>query len=395
MNLKDKRADALAEAKVIAEQATAAGRDLTDGEAALIDQKISEVEDLDKQLARAAESKKRIDEFAGTGDDEDGGGTASRLIFGRKGAGRRAAEALMSATTGPMGSKVMPTSVPQTVPLREDALPIAREGRPVTVFDLLPALVSQTPGWYFRQQVGRTFNAGIVGTGQVKPDSEITFRDIENRLAVFAHIAGPIPEHTLRDSAALGEFLQSELIYGLRLAVEDEVFTGDGSDIIGEDGTSVVGKHFAGLLNTSGVLDQPFTTDAVTTIAAGAGRLEASGFNVSGVAVHPDDWLTMTTTRHAGGGFDLGGAVDAAARTVWGHQVVISGGIPSGTAVALSDGCAAIRTGAEGLEVRAITINDDPARNQVRLRGEGRFALDVYRPAGMAVLDLTGDGGSA
>ena len=69
----------------------------------------------------------------------------------------------MSATTGPMGSKVMPTSVPQTVPLREDALPIAREGRPVTVFDLLPAMVSQTPGWYFRQQVGRTFNAGIVG----------------------------------------------------------------------------------------------------------------------------------------------------------------------------------------------------------------------------------------
>ena len=299
MNLKDKRADALAEAKAIAERATAAGRDLTDGEAALIDQKISEVEDLDKQLARAAESKKRIDEFAGNGDDEDGGGTASRLIFGRKGAGRRAAEALMSATTGPMGSKVMPTSVPQTVPLREDALPIAREGRPVTVFDLLPALVSQTPGWYFRQQVGRTFNAGIVGTGQVKPDSEITFRDIENRLAVFAHIAGPIAEHTLRDSAALGEFLQSELIYGLRLAVEDEVFTGDGSDIIGEDGTSVVGKHFAGLLNTSGVLDQPFTTDAVTTIAAGANRLEATGFNVAGVAVHPDDWHTMTTTPAA------------------------------------------------------------------------------------------------
>ena len=389
MNLKKQRADALAEAQAIAERAKAAGRDLTDGEAAQIDQKIAEVGDLDKKIARAAEDSKRLEQFAGTGDDEDGDGTASRLIFGRKGAGRRAAEALMSATTGPLGAKVMPTSVPQTVPLREDALPIPREGRPVTVFDLLPALVSQTPGWYFRQQIGRAFNAGIVGTGEVKPDSEITFRDVENRLAVFAHIAGPIPEHTLRDSAALGEFLQSELIYGLRLAVEDEVFNGDGSDIIGEDDTSIVGKHFAGLLNTSGVLDQPFTTDAVTTIAAGAGRLEATGFNVSGVAVHPDDWLTMTTTRHNGGGFDLGGAVDAAARTVWGHQVVVSGGVPSGKAVVLSEGSAAIRVGAEGLEVRAITINDDPARNQVRLRGEGRFALDVYRPAGINVLNLT------
>lgn len=365
MNLKAMRAAALKAGKDIAAKAKADGRDLTADEVTAIDAKIAEVVDLDQKLAMAAKSKVSIDRLAGVGDDddEDGEGMASRLVFGRKGAGRRAAEALMSATAGPMGAKIMPTSVPQTVPLREDALPIAREGRPVTVFDLLPALVSQTPGWYFRQQVGRTFNAGIVGTGEVKPDSEITFRDIENRLAVFAHIAGPISEHTLRDSAALGEFLQSELIYGLRLAVEDEVFNGDGSDIIGEDGTSVVGKHFAGLLNTTGMLDQPFTTDAVTTIAAGASRLEATGFNVAGVAIHPDDWLTMTTTRHNGGGFDLGGAVDAAARTVWGHQVVVSGGIPSGTAVALSQGSAAIRIGAEGLEVRAITINDDPARN--------------------------------
>lgn len=189
MNLKKQRADALAEAQAIAERAKAAGRDLTDGEADLIEQKIAEVGDLDKKIARAAEDTKRLEQFAGNGDEEDADGMASRLIFGRKGAGRRAAEALMSATTGPMGEKVMPTSVPQTIPLREDALPIPREGRPVTVFDLLPALVSQTPGWYFRQQVGRTFNAGIVGTGEVKPDSEITFRDVENRLAVFAHIA--------------------------------------------------------------------------------------------------------------------------------------------------------------------------------------------------------------
>ena len=114
MNLKKQRADALAEAQAIAERAKAAGRDLTDGEAAQIDQKIAEVVDLDKKIALAAEDSKRLEQFAGTGDDEDGDGTASRLIFGRKGAGRRAAEALMSATTGPLGAKVMPTSVPQT-----------------------------------------------------------------------------------------------------------------------------------------------------------------------------------------------------------------------------------------------------------------------------------------
>lgn len=392
MNIKQQRADALADAQAIAERAKSAGRDLTDAEVAQIDQRIAEVGDLDRQIERAAKSQDGIDRLAGVGKyevDEDGDGTGSRLIFGRKGAGRRAADALMSATTGPTGAKVMPTSVPQTIPLREDALPIPREGRPVTVFDLLPAHVSETPGWYFRQQVGRAFNAGIVGTGQVKPDSEITFRNVENRLAVFAHIAGPLAEHTLRDSQALGEFLQSELIYGLRLAVEDEVFTGDGSDIIGEDGESVVGSHFSGLLNTTGVLDQAFTTDAVTTIAAGAARLEATGFSVSGIAVNPEDWLAMTTARNASGSFDLGGAVDAAARTVWGHQVVVSGGIPSGKAVAIGANTAAVRLGAEGLEVRAITINDDSARNQVRLRGEGRFALDVYRPAGINVLNLT------
>lgn len=398
MNVKQMRADALKAAKDIVDSVQAQGRSFTEAESAKVDAHLAQVEKYDGLLEASAKSKAIADRIAATTlpdgfEDEDGDpGTGLQkdgaAIFSIKGVGQSIASRLMSAR-GPRGAKAMPTHVAQTVPVVE-AEPIHQGGRVDTIFDLLPVRVTETPSWTYRRATRRELAAAVVGTGEVKPTSVIEFEDRIGRLAVIATLAGPLAESTLIDYPAMVRFVEDELLLSIRLAVEDQVFSGTGEAITSSaDSTTEVGRHFEGILKTSGVLQQAATGDALGTIATGAMRLEAEGFTVAGIAMHPSDWVALTIKRNASGGFDLGGAVDPAARTIWGHPVRLTRGLPEGTALAIATEAAAIRVGHEGLDVRAITVNDDAARNQVRVRAEGRFALDLYRPGGFVVLDLT------
>lgn len=398
MNLNMKRASVLEQAHKIVDRAKAADRELSDSEQSQVDQYIDEVKGIDKRLRKAVDDQRLVERLAGTPrpDVDEESGHAPSLdaadgvsVFQLKDAGERIARRLMSAD-GPGGVKAVPTSVAQTVPVMVDPEPIGQGGRVDSLFDLFPSRPTDQPSWLYRRQVSRELNASIVGTGEVKPDSVIEFEEVTGRLSVVATVAGPLSESTLTDYPALVRFVQGELLLGIRLAVEDQIISGTGEPIYAsDDGSREVGQNFLGILNTPGVLDQAFTGDALGTIATATTRLEADGFGVAGLAVNPSDWVSMVTARNASGGFDLGGAVDAAARTVWGHRVRLSRAVPEGTALAVASESAAIRTGAEGMDVRAIAINDDMARNQVRIRTEGRFALDVYRPGGFAVVHLT------
>lgn len=394
MNLKAERAAALKAANDIADAAKAANRDLTDREVAQIEAHLENVKKLDERIEKAARGT-AILEYIASGpaplEHWDGapyveGEKAGVSLFQLKNAGGMVARHLMTAD-GPRGVKAVPTTIGQSVPTVVDPEPIGQGGRVDSIFDLLPVVPVETPAWTYRRGTVRELNAAVVGTGEVKPGSRIEFEDVTNTLAVIAHVAGPLPESTLIDYPAMVRFVQDEMLLGVRLAVEDEVFAGSGEVITSADGRTV-GAHLRGILNTTGVLHQDPAGDALATIATATTRLEADGYTVAGIAMHPDDFVTIATKRNTSGGFDLGGAVDPAARTIWGVPVRFTRGLTKGTALALSAGAAAIRTGREGLDVRAVQINDDAARNQIRVRVEGRFALDMYRPGGIVAINL-------
>lgn len=398
MNLKAQRDAAMKAATDIVAASKSAQRDLTDAEVNTIDAQMDVIRDLDEKLKKAAASKAILERVAqsgmtitggdGTGDFPDMDSSSTMSLFGLKDAGPRIARQLMTAH-GPGGAKAVPTSVAQTVPIVVDAEPVAEGSRQPTVFDLLPVRQVFTPAWTYRRAVSRELNAATVGEGEVKPTSNLQFQDITGHLGVIATIAGPLAEATLIDYPAMVSFIEGELMAGVRLAVEDQVFSGTGEDIMATgEPTRKVGQYIQGILNTTGVLQQAAGTDVLATIAIAATRLEADGYQLSGIAMNPTDWVNIATKRNTSGGYDLGGAVDAATRKIWGHDVRLTRGVPLGKALAISKEAAAIRTGSEGITIRAIAINDDMARNQVRVRVEGRFALDVYRPSGMCVIDL-------
>ena len=80
--------------------------------------------------------------------------------------------------------------------------------------------------------------------------------------------------------------------------------------------------------------------------------------------------------------------LDAIRRTVWGVPVVVSVAHTAGTALVLSEDSVGLVTDGN-IEFVWGRINDDFSRNQVRGRAEIRAAVEVTRPAGIIVCDLT------
>ena len=133
---------------------------------------------------------------------------------------------------------------------------------------MLPVVPVETPAWTYRRGTVRELNAAVVGTGEVKPGSRIEFEDVTNTLAVIAHVAGPLPESTLIDYPAMVRFVQDEMLLGVRLAVEDEVFAGSGGVITSADGRTV-GPCADG---TRAGVSRAAHTAAPVTISTGTGR---------------------------------------------------------------------------------------------------------------------------
>jgi hypothetical protein len=143
----------------------------------------------------------------------------------------------------------------------------------------------------FLRQTVRTNNAAPVADGDVKPTSVYTVEEVEDRVRVrvLAHLSEPVPERYFSDHSNLEDFLRDEMEAGLYRALEDQVLSGDG-----------VGENLTGLLNTSGLLLQPFATDALTSDRKAMTRLEVFGIAPDALVLNPVDAEALDLLRDSG-----------------------------------------------------------------------------------------------
>src|SRR6478609_1045698 len=92
-----------------------------------------------------------------------------------------------------------------------------------SLLDVLPTKQHTSAEYAYLRQSVRTNNAAIVAEGAAKPTSVYSVVRVENSLQVIAHLSEGIPRYWLLDNQALEQFADSELHYGLGLAVEAKV----------------------------------------------------------------------------------------------------------------------------------------------------------------------------
>lgn len=384
--LKAEAQSAVDEAKRISTKADAEGRTMTSDERHDYDEAMTKGRDyLDKiKTAKAdlavLDAAKSLAAEIGLPVVHRGGERAASFGIKSGAAGIKSRDwavhvaAAMDVAAASTGVKALTTGsidVPNVIP----SAPVPLPDNPNRVIDLLVNNVQLGGGkeYSFLRQTARTNNAAPVPDGAVKPTSVFTFTDVEGRAVVIAHLSEPIPERFFADHAGLIQVLEGEMHRGVLDAVEAQVMTGNGT-----------GENLTGILNTSGIVSQPFSTSTFTTL-----RKARTGFQAREEV--PTAWVFNPADIET---FDL--AQDAQERyyglslnNIFGAlPQIVSSSVPAGTAL-LGDFNQCGLYVRDQLKLDADRSGELFTKNQVRLRAEGRFGFAVFRPQAFTVVDLT------
>lgn len=389
--LQDEALKHTVKARAIADRAQAEGRDFTAQEKADFDAAMTQAKGLVEQLrtVRADEKiladAKALDAQLGgvptfdafgneTSTARSGGATKSK---GRVGLAGKAGKELASRIAAGMvdGQKaLLPAGTAHAgVPLLPEVVELGHPSN--TLLDALVALPAPGPTFKALVQRQRDNRAAPVAAGEIKPTSLFGLEEVEVNLEVLAHMSEPTPRYWFEDNDALQVFVQDEMIRGLRDALEGQVLTGDGTR-----------PHLQGILSTSGIQVQSFTTDVARSVRAAITKLEVAGHEDNHVIVlRPEDWEKAETARAEGSG-QLEAVADVtrrAQRTLWGVPVVVSNALPLGTGLVIDREAVVVYADAM-VDVRwSETVADDFQKNHVRARVESRYAALVTKPLGV------------
>ena len=385
-------ADALKGARDIAQKAKDEHRPLTAFETKTFDEHMAKAGEARAKLKDIAESEARYKAIAdiSPGYDPNGdGNTGTEASFGGQGkAGQvlsfkrlaRQVKASM-ADRGGFRVKALVGSGSQVTQAQTLTSPVAL-GQPATgLLDLLPVRFLEGGDEYsYLTQVTRTNNAAPVAPGAVKPTSVYTLQRVSRKLEVIAHVSEPIPEYWLADEPALNQFVSGEMGYGLQVAVEGQVLSGDGDS-----------PNLLGLLEVSGIQTQAYHGSQILTVRSAITKVETMGYTASGLVLHALDWEAIETAADGEDRFFMtpgSNPVDRAARRLWGVPVALTTRVAQGTGVLLSQGSASV-VADPAVSMQWGRVNDDFTRNQIRARVEGRFGVECYRPSGVVEIDLS------
>ncbi|MBV5244340.1 HK97 family phage prohead protease [Mycolicibacterium sp. PAM1] len=372
----------LALVKQIIDTADELGRDLTAEETSQVEEATGKAKSLDSRIAQVekdmaiyADTKRTADIIGGLDDmarNASGETEGGHLALTGKHAKAMAQRVIKAMPRGPGGTKAFAAGVQTTSTI---VLPdVVQTGRPaVSVLDVLPTRVVP-PSYSFLRQSARNNNASVVPVGGTKPTTDPQVVGVENRLRVVAHVSTGLDHYLLSDAPNLERFVQDEMLYGLRVKLEQQILAGAGEDISDDDMT--------GVLNTSGVVVQAFATNALTSVRKAITTLEAAGYKPGLIVLSAADWEAVELLNATSGATDVQGVpVDPVARRLWGVPVVLNQGLGAKTGLVIGDGALTVDHDGQ-VEVKwSDAVSDDFLKNQVRCRVEGRFGVSVNQPA--------------
>ncbi|HML99065.1 MAG TPA: phage major capsid protein [Tepidiformaceae bacterium] len=325
-------------------------------------------------------------DFLGPGRGLPGGGSGS-------GAARELAEHFAQnpeAANAPSGAKVV-SSLIETALARpvHDGYRAALDGgnlgaftlnattwadlprRRLSVLDLIPVAgaVEGLGGekvQYFKTTV-RTNNAATVAALAEKPESVLTITREETTMWTYAHISEQVPLQFLMTPSGLQQFLEQDMAASVLEAHEADILAGTGT------------TEVDGILSVAGTLTQPSTGDPLGDIRRGLTQLNNVNIVPDALVLNPADAERLDLETDAEGQYHTGGPLSESSPRLWRTPIVVTTGLPAGTAILGNFALGAIRwTGLSRLEWGR--INTDLRYNAVRLVAEVAASAAVTRP---------------
>jgi HK97 family phage major capsid protein len=388
MNPTEKMRAALAAAKAIASTAEAENRDLTDAEIAEAAAHMKAYDEAKKELAKhqAADAvKKQLADIGINLGLEDYDGDTKRPPLAKLGSrsqwASKSADAIRDMYEKnrlPNGAKALFTGSVPTEPLIGE--PVTIDTPPTSLLDLIahgqPLGTREGNQFQYVRQTARVNNAAAVPDLADKPQSTYTFGEVEDHYRVYANKTEPLPIRYLDDHKTIIEIVQAQLEDDTLLAIEADVLNGDGTD-----------DAFTGILQTSGIQSQAFTTDKLTTLSNAKYKLIGQELPFNGWVMNPADVQSLENLRENGatGAFLFKSRAEIEAYL--GAPIVPSVGIAAGLAL-LGDFRQAEITPL-GDDNLTVDMGKKTENNTMVMMYEGRYGFRLKKPVAFVSVDLT------
>lgn len=243
------------------------------------------------------------------------------------------------------------------------------------------------PWFQYRQVISKTNNASLVNealtssgttaaTG-LKPLSTLDTTTAEAKAFTYAD-GMEVTNQELSDDGIIRTLIDSTLRENLDILTEDVLLNGAGS-----------ADEPAGILATSGILQQEFVTDAVTSIRKAITKLRiTSGANIQGVLLNPEDDEAWDLLKDGDDRFLGQGPFGVSPGTAWGYERIVSQSIEVGQAI-IGDFKTIQLLDLEPLAIEAFNQHRDYAqRNLVYIRAEKRAVQLIRNAARLCVVEL-------
>jgi HK97 family phage major capsid protein len=259
--------------------------------------------------------------------------------------------------------------------------------RRLTVRDLMPNLRTTSNLVQFVRELLFTNNAasqtgGSPNSGEniAKAESALTFEMDNAPVETIAHWI-PASRQILDDAPALSAYINSRLLFGLKLEEERQLLMGSGSS-----------NNLSGLVTEATAYDTARTTVATDTfmdvIRHAITQAEASFFDVDAIVLNPQDWESIELTKTSGSGADgryiFANPQSIATSRLWGKTVVATYAMPRSQFLVGAFAMAAAIWDRDDATVEVSREHSDFfIKNMVAILAEERLTLTVYRPSAL------------
>jgi len=215
------------------------------------------------------------------------------------------------------------------------------------------------------------------GENVAKAESALTFELKNSPVITIAHWI-PASKQILEDAPGLTDYINTRLLFGLKLQEETQLLSGDGT-----------GQNLSGLIVNSTAFDttvsQPTTDTFIDILRRAITQVQLSFFEPSGIILHPRDWETIQLTKTTGtalnGTYIFANPHLVGENSIWGLPVVPTVAMPqSQFMVGAFNQAASIWDRSDA----TVEISREHAsyfiQNMVAILCEERLGLTVYRP---------------
>jgi HK97 family phage major capsid protein len=260
--------------------------------------------------------------------------------------------------------------------------------REFTLEQLLASLpTTATSVDYVKENVFTNAAAETAEAG-AKPESSLTTTLVSEPVATVAHWI-KISRQLAMDNAALAAYINTRMIYGVNLRVENQIIAGTGvaPNMSGftKAGNFTAHGYTAANLAAAGLLNNRFDL-----IGKMLGDCQVADYPADAIILNPADWWTMRLAKDSQNRYLLGDPGSTVAPNLFGVPVVASNAMTADTVIVASLRNAATFYNREGVVVElSDSDSDNFTKNLVTVRAERRCMLAVERPAAVRYGDLT------